>query len=55
MLLVGLQFVIVAFPGHRYLLFKQVLPGLIDVAPDVISQPFPATVNQTWLQPGNIL
>ena len=40
MLLVGLQFVIVAFPGHRYLLFKQVLPGLIDVAPDVISQAF---------------
>ena len=40
MLLVGLQFVIVAFAGHRYLLFNQVLPGLIDFAPDVISQAF---------------
>ena len=29
---------IVAFPGHKDLLFKQVLLGLIDGAPDVISQ-----------------
>ena len=37
-LLVGLQCVIVAFLGHKDLLFKQVLPGLIDGAPGVISQ-----------------
>ena len=37
-LLVGLQCVIVAFPGHKNLLFEQVLPDLIDGAPDVISQ-----------------
>ena len=34
---VGQQCVIVEFPCHTHF-FKQVLPGLIDGAPDVISQ-----------------
>ena len=35
--MVGLQCVIVEFPGHKDF-FKQVLPGLIDGALDVVSQ-----------------